>query len=290
MLLWHDFGDHKEGFAKSVVGFVMRYFEGLGVTMTYKEAISRIMEDIPNFEVKAGILAELNLIRVKGSKPSNKGIVIKNKFEDYDIAFWEGLSVEGLSRIDKDLLKRFETFPISEAYMEGRLWRKASAFDPMFAYIFNFGKDDYSFQLYRPLSETKSGRFRNHNTDGQIFGLDQLPRRGKTLIITKSGKDVLVLVSMGFSAIAPIGEASYTFLIKLLPELLSRFDHIFIMYDPDDTGNYYSDLVCSKFEGVLTKIIIPDEFEKDPSDNVIAGKGKDFYNFLIKQTSDDGLG
>lgn len=278
MLQWHDFGDHKHGYPKSVVGFVMRWF---GIEF-YMDAIDKIVKDMEGFVMTPGMIKQVDIIREKGRKETKAGAMLRKEFLDFEVDFWSKIVV------DKQLLEEYDVFASKEAYIDNKLWRKSSKFDPLFVYLLNKdSKDDYAMQFYRPLAETKANKFRDHNTDGKIFGLKQLPSNGETLIITKSCKDVLVLRSMGFWAICPFGEASYTYLINILPDLINRFNNVFIMYDPDTTGIEYSTLIASKFEGAVTNILIPDSFEKDPADNVLKGKRKEFIEFLINQTRSD---
>lgn len=68
-----------------------------------------------------------------------------------------------------------------------------------------------------------------------LFGIYNLPPKGKLLIITKSAKDVMVLYSLGFYAIAPYTETA-RFTNKQIDELKSRFDYIVSIYDNDSTG------------------------------------------------------
>jgi hypothetical protein len=230
VLLWHDFGDVKSAkYPKSIVGFVMRYFE----ISNYMEAMNRIMDDMKDFSCNSNIFKELENIREKSNKISKKGITVRKEFKEHELDFWKSLGVS------KEILEEYFVKAVVECFIEGRLWRRSSKYDPMFAYILSKEIDDYSFQVYRPLAEDKINKFRDHNTDGYLFGLDQLPKKGEKLIITKSCKDVLVLRSRGYWAICPFSEASYVHLLAILPSLFERFTNIFIMYDPDPAGIGY---------------------------------------------------
>lgn len=277
MLIWHDFGDPKSAsFTKSIVGFVMRYF--IDEKLTYSQAMERIMSDMEGFSVKDGILKELEQIRAKSYKVPTKGITIRKEMQEFERAVWDKLGVS------PGILDRYDTKGVSEVFIDGKLWRKASKYDPIFAYILNREADDYSFQVYRPLSEDKLTKFRDHNVEGYLFGLKQLPEKGEVLIITKSCKDVLVLASRGYHAICPFSEASYVHLLSILPSLFNRFQRVYIMYDPDPAGIGYANKVIEEFDGALQNIHIPDHFQKDPADNVIAGLEKQFFEFLKEET------
>lgn len=275
-LIWHDFGDVKSTkYPKSVVGFVMRYFE----IPSYIEALKRIMSDMADFEYNKNILKSLDDIRAKSNRVTSKGITVRKEFKDYEIEFWASLGV------DLSLLQKYNVRAVVECYIDNKLWRKTSKYDPMFAYILNEDVEHYAFQVYRPLAEEKVNKFRDHNVEGHLFGLEQLPKNGDTLIITKSCKDVLVLASRGYNAICPFSEASYVHLLAILPKLFERFNHIYIMYDPDPAGIGYSQKVIEEYGGELKNILIPESLKKDPADNVVAGLEQEFFDFLKEEVA-----
>lgn len=73
-------------------------------------------------------------------------------------------------------------------------------------------------------------------TNRHVQGLSELPKEGgDLLIITKSLKDVMCCYEMGFNAIAA---ASETVFIPedILRSLRSKWKHIVILYDRDQTG------------------------------------------------------
>lgn len=270
-LIWYDFGDHKTGFPKNVVGFVMRKF---GIDNPF-QAIKKIAEDMKSFNPDQFLLEQALQKREEKTNLSKKGVIIKKDFDPYDLDFWH------LLYVTRDLLKEYSTYAAKETYIEGRLWRKSCRQDPIFVYLLNNDRKNPSMQWYRPLVKNRAVKFRDHNTKEAIFGLKQLPPSGEKLIITKSAKDVLTLRAMGFWAICPMSESAYLFLVNVvLPELIPNWKKIFIMYDPDKTGDSYAELITNLVNNQITKIDMPKEFEKDPSDTVMAGKREEFINFL----------
>lgn len=271
VLMWFDFGDpYSKEYPKSVVGFVMRYFN----ISSYHAALNKIAEDMSNFSVNSKLDPSYQAMRQKSLNISTMYIEVKPNFNEVDYEFWINL------KVPFDILDRFDTRFVNEAFIDSRLWRKGSKYDPMYAYIVTRDPTTYAFQLYRPFAD-KVSKFRNHNTDGHIFGLSQLPETGKTLVITKSCKDVLVLVSRGIDAICPFGEGTYAALYSILPHLLRRFEDVFIMYDPDQAGILFSNKIVEDFKGVIKNIIIPNNFGKDPADNVLGGQETEFFSFLF---------
>ena len=91
------------------------------------------------------------------------------------------------------------------------------------------------FKIYRPLA-SKFTKWRTNLTNRHVQGLSELPKEGgDLLIITKSLKDVMCCYEMGFNAIAA---ASETVFIPedILKSLRSKWKHIVILYDRDQTG------------------------------------------------------
>jgi hypothetical protein len=98
------------------------------------------------------------------------------------------------------------------------------------AYVYHFGA--YNYKFYFPFR--KKMRFL-HNDAAILQGWDQLPERGRVLVITKSYKDVMKLYEYGIPAIAPMSE-TLVISVEILNELYKRFDVIAALYDHDETG------------------------------------------------------
>lgn len=116
-----------------------------------------------------------------------------------------------------------------------------TTFDDCPIFIYEFGED---IKMYRPLTKERKNKWRQNVRENTVQGLEQLPEKGKILIITKSLKDVMVLDELGYNAIAPISES--TRLSKeLITDLKKRFKRIYVIMDNDKTGQkaatYYFD-------------------------------------------------
>lgn len=77
-------------------------------------------------------------------------------------------------------------------------------------------------------------------------------------------KDVLVLRSMGFSAIAPQGEGN-KWEESLVKQLKRRFSNIIVLYDNDEAGRKHSATVATSF-GCKEIFLLK---SKDISDHVL---------------------
>ncbi len=101
--------------------------------------------------------------------------------------------------------------------------------EPIFAY-----QGKRYVKLYRPFSTIRF-QYAGDLGDKYCFGLEQLPPKGNLLFITGGEKDVLSLVSKGYSAICFNSETS-NIPQNLIRKLTYRFKHIVLLYDSDKTG------------------------------------------------------
>jgi hypothetical protein len=109
------------------------------------------------------------------------------------------------------------------------------------------------YQLYFPWEEKKR-KFRTDWTDVCVPGFLQLKYNSPLLIITKSMKDVIVLRSFGYEAIAPRGENI------LLPKeciqyMKKHYERILVLFDND--GKHKGD------EYEFPKIFVPKVWDND---------------------------
>lgn len=180
-------------------------------------------------------------------------------------------------------LKFFCVKPVKAVYRDSKLLYRATENNPIF--VTEFPNGNYKF--YRPLSPEKSKKHLNVCTHKDIQGEAQLPPKGKTLIISKSMKDVMLLRDMGIFAVSFMSEAlpekeseSRTFIENKVQEYRKRFDNVFALMDNDDPGKRASKL-WEDIYGVKA-LMIPDNEEKDPSD-ISQTKGFDYTKRLIKK-------
>ena len=164
-----------------------------------------------------------------------------------------------------------------------------------FIYFLNNGR----YKVYSPGAKV---RFWGTMRKTDIFGIDQLPEKGKLLVITKSLKDVMVLHEMGINAISYAAE-SITPSKEDLKELKERFETIVLLYDNDKPGIAHADRIAA-IHGIR-KIFM--KSAKDISDCVKEStlkkaehefwdimleneKEKNKYKYLQTETGDSELG
>ena len=173
-------------------------------------------------------------------------------------------------------LNKYKVIPCSHIWINGTSYT-ASPKNPFYAFRFARG-------IYKILSPFagKRNKWRNNATQRHLQGYLQLPSKGDLLIITKSLKDVMVLDTLGYSAVAPQSE-----LVKLseslVEELKDRFKHTVVLYDNDTTGIEGRNRLVSSHG--FSYIEIPGD-TKDVSD-FIKLKGKENTTKLLKELLND---
>lgn len=110
-------------------------------------------------------------------------------------------------------------------------------------------------------------------TTPYIFGFEQLPNKGKSLIFCGGEDDALCINQhcnkLGIFAVCLRSENDQTTLIKsLVNELKSRFDTIYVLYDADKAGVKFSRILAQKwgFVWVNIALYLPELSDKDICD------------------------
>tara|TARA_R110002074_G_scaffold5185_2_gene25379 strand:- start:1768 stop:2754 length:987 start_codon:yes stop_codon:yes gene_type:complete len=187
---------------------------------------------------------------------NKKLVIIKTKrraWSKADKKFWSQYL------ITKDILIKFAVEPIDY------YWINNNRFKCKLSYAFNINN---KYKIYSPYEDVK---WMSNTNNKSIQGWDQLPKKGKHVILTSSLKDVICLHMMGFSAIALQSEMQMPN-EKLIKTLRNRFNQIFILYDNDfdnlnNPGQTMANKICIKYD--LKNIYIPSDFKvKDISDYI----------------------
>ena len=198
----------------------------------------------------------LNPIKIKDKEISKIQIEVQ-EFTDSELKWW------GKYGISKDILKRFAVYSCKHVFLNDQLFAKSQQHCPIFGY---YGKKYQGLELWRCyFPKRTSFRFITNWPSKKIQGYDQLPKKGKLLVITKSMKDSMCLYSCGITACAPNSENLFIS-DKVLEDLKSRFKNIVVLYDNDRPG-LYNMAKIRRAHPELIYISIPKEFgSKDISD------------------------
>ena len=198
----------------------------------------------------------LNPIKIKDKEISKIQIEVQ-EFTDSELKWW------GKYGISKDILKRLDVYSCKHVFLNDQLFAESQQHCPIFGY---YGKKYQGLELWRCyFPKRTSFRFITNWPSKKIQGYDQLPKKGKLLVITKSMKDSMCLYSCGITACAPNSENLFI-PDKVLEDLKNRFENIVVLYDNDRPG-LYNMAKIRKEHPELTYVFIPKRYgSKDISD------------------------
>jgi hypothetical protein len=256
-LLFNDLG--RKGYCGDIVKFIELLF---GIT-NYQEAINKLVDD---FNITTRPIVDIHETYTNIKKDIG---VIRQEFTNADIIYWSQYG------IDISILKRFNVSSVKHYLVNGLIRDTYQDNNPIYCYSV-FGK----LKKYKPLEKEKSRKWGGNLSNYDIQGYAQLDFRKKSLIITKSLKDVMVLYKLGYNAIAPPSENTKIpeEVVKLLKQ---NFKDITIFYDRDVTGITNTRQLINKYK--FNFIFINKKYKtKDISDFVSKFGLEKAKEFLIK--------
>lgn len=200
-----------------------------------------------------------NLNFPKHSYGKHSKVIINPIFRNWnynDFLYWNSYGIDFLT------LDHFKVKPCSTVYVtskSGKYFQHAinSRINPIYHY--NTGGNS---TIYRPLSSKNFKWFKNCDS-WDIYGLEQLPLKNDTTIITSSLKDVMVLYKFGYNAIAPMGEGIHI-PEKIMDYVFAVSKEVIVFYDHDDQGLKMSSYMEDKYG--IRSITTGDSEAKDISD------------------------
>lgn len=217
---------------------------------SYKQALIRIFND---FKTSSNVHSTPKIKTTDLFVRYDTEIQVElQSFNKADLDYW----LQG--NIDKKTLDFFDVKVAEKVWLdkgEGLkyIWNYTPK-NPIFRYLVN-GR----YKCYKPLEPDKQYKWLGNMTSKDWQGFKQLPKTSKTLIITKSMKDIMVWYKMGYSATSPSSE-SQVIKPEVIKYFYTRFDNIYINYDFDDAGIFQS----GKYD--LPKIFTFDPNAKDVFD------------------------
>lgn len=149
-----------------------------------------------------------------------------NGYLKRDKAFWNPLSISS-EQLESDGVYSVYKYRCSTKDKTGIIEYKPDTF----CYAYTFPKTKHT-KLYMPFFEYKW----ISNTSIEDIGMyEDLPESGNILLICKSYKDARIAKNLGFNVIWVQNER-IKLPIEVIHDLASRFNHIYIFYDNDETG------------------------------------------------------
>ena len=189
--------------------------------------------------------------------PKKKAVIkIKSRsVNSLDVAYWSKYGVS------TELIQKYNVIPIDYFWINDSRFRVKQL---GYAYRFNSG-----YKIYQPFEE--EDKWYSNVSSNVIQGYAQLPEKSEILFITSSLKDVLVINTLGYFAIAPQSEM-VDLPEELVIELKERFPIIVVLYDndfksSDNPGQRSAQYLCGLHDFI--NFCIPSSYgSKDISDLV----------------------
>lgn len=246
----------------------------------YYEALKIIANDF-------NIVKDNALLKHKG-KLISKDLKIEDKetskiqveiqdFTDLELKWWSKFG------ITPEILKKYNVYSCKHVFLNDNLVAKSQQNCPIFGYYGGtIKKDKEKLELWRCYFPKRDNyRFITNWPTKKIQGYNQLPKKGKLLVITKSMKDTMVLDSLNISSCSPNSETQFIS-DTVLQDLKQRFKYIVVLFDSDYTGISFMNKLKKKYPELLYTWI-PRKYEaKDISDFYKDHGRKETLN-LIKQ-------
>jgi len=239
--------------------------------ITYFEALSRIATDFDLSDMFLIKPMPKKSTKVNFSELKSKEDLLKNKqpiklekkrrkWRVHDVLYWNQFGIR------KSTLNKYNVEPVSYIFINGTPIAMSKH-----AYCFIEYKDKKeTYKIYQPFS--KKYKWRNNHDSSVWQGWKQLPTTGDIVIITKSLKDVMSIVSTtDYAAVSMQAESTKPKDI-VVEELKERFKKVYVLYDNDMTsdtnwGQKLAVNLVGKYG--LENVVIPSKYEcKDYSDLV----------------------
>lgn len=251
-LIYKDFatGQHLNCF-----GYVMELFK-----CDYYEALRIIANDF-NIQKNEGLTKNKGKIIPKDFKIDEKEFskiqVEIQEFSDLELKWWSKYG------ITLDILKKFNVYSCKHVFLNDNLVAKSQQNCPIYGYYGKKYQGNELWKIYFP--KRKEYRFMGNWPSKKMQGWEQLPKTGKICVLTKAMKDVMSFYSYNIPACAPNSETVIPS-EAIINDLLSRFEHVFAIWDCDSTGVTFLNKMRKKYPK-LHPLIIPRKYNaKDFSD------------------------
>ena len=237
----------------------------------YHEALKIIATD---FGIIDGSKPKIVPIQPIFKKEKKTIIQIEAKsFTKEELEWWEQFG------ITKNILTKYRVYSCKTVFLNGRIESIYDSKCPSYGYYFGNEEGRELWKIYYPYR--KNFRFIGNIKTTTIQGYNQLPKKSKLLVITKSLKDCMVLYNLGIAAIAPQSETQFI-QDNVLEVLKKRFKHIVLLFDNDKTGLEFTNKIKRKYKWI-TPMIIPLKYKAKDISDFYKAYGRDKTIELIKE-------
>lgn len=246
----------------------------------YYKALKIIANDFnivefPNLQKNKGKINP-NVIKLDNKKSAKIQVEIK-EFSDLELKWWDKFG------ITKEILNRFNVFSCKYVFLNGDIIAETKEHCPIYGYYGGkIQKDGEKIELWKCYFPKRTAyRFLGNYPAKKLQCYDKLPRKGTVCVITKSQKDCMALYAYGIPACAPNSETiipSET----VVNDLLSRFKHVFCLWDNDSCGVSFLNKIKKKYPQ-LHCLIIPRKLGAKDFSDLRAKYGKEKTKKFIEE-------
>ena len=262
------YSDLATGEKWGAIGFVMELFN-----LGYQEALEKIGADFGLIK-KEGYTAVARVVKRKPIEKVEKVIQITTSgWNHITLKFWNEYS------IDKNELQKHHIYPIKTLFINGFEIKNIENHE-RYAFHFNEGDKEY-LKIYSPFD--KKFKWVSNCPLKIPFGYKDLPYESKTLVITKSMKDLMVCRKYFSDVIALQNESPASWSSEILDPIINKYDNVIVWFDNDDAGINALDYYKDKFTTFTFPVRFRKEFGvKDPAD-FIKLWGKDNLKIYLEK-------
>ena len=246
--------------------------------LTLYECLKVISNDF-NLGLHSGEVEKNKTMNIIGEHLRKQPKAIDTKIRIVSIPFTvAGKSYWNSYGVREEILSLYKVKQISHYYINISLITI-----PRREVAFSYAFGNYKYKILRPFN--KEWKWITNANASTIQGYEQLSDYGELLFITKSLKDVMVLTSLGFNAIAPQSENTVMSL-DTVAKLVQLWDKVIIYYDNDPPGISASISHSELYEvGYIHNAL---EEPKDPSDYYLKYGRENLKNMILKLVEENG--
>lgn len=255
-LIYKDFAtnQHLNCFAYVMTLFSCDYYSALRIIAND----FHIVEDSSITKNKGKIISKD--FRIEEKEFSKIQIEVQN-FTESELKWWSkyGITLE--------TLRKFDVYSCKHVFLNDSLVAESQQHCPIFGYYGGKLKQDKeTYELWKIYFPKRTEfRFMGNYPSKILQGYRKLPKKGNICVITKSLKDCMALYQYNIPACAPNSETVIPSEV-IVNDLLSRFKHVFCIWDNDLTGITFLNKI-KRLYPKLHCLIIPRKYgAKDFSD------------------------
>lgn len=224
-------------FATGEIYDIFKFIQTLGYD--YRDTLYKIDSDFQlgfnSKAVKPNKIPVISDYKPEYNKKLSQIMIKRKSWDKKALDYWKEYNVS------LDILESYKVSSIQYFWVvKDKNVHLYEAKNPTFCY--DLGEQKY--KIYRPYEHNY--RFITNAENDVLQGVDNLPNSAELLVITKAMKDVMVLHSLGYNAVAVQSESSFPS-EPVINALKCRFGRIIVLFDNDDPGVKGSEKFCSKF-------------------------------------------